>query len=1506
MRPDNTFSDLVNLLQWHAAHQADRPIYTYLTDGESQEKTLTYGQLDVQARSIAAVLQDRQATGQTVMITHPPGLDFVAAFFGCLYARSIAVPTFPPRLRRKQPDTRFEAICKDSNASIILTKQSALPNKTTRTGPQWIATDVLSDDLAASWQTADIKGDQLAFLQYTSGSTATPKGVMVSHQNIWHNLGQIYDKFGHNCHSQGVIWLPPYHDMGLIGGILQPLYGDFPVTLMTPMDFIQKPLRWLQAISRYQATTSGGPNFAYDLCAREITPAECEGLDLSSWQVAFNGAEPIQAETLERFTAKFANVGFRREAFYPCYGLAEATLIVSGGTKADIPTQQHIQAEALQHNKAAVTTAPTTKTQSIVSCGITTTDQDIEIVEPETGQVCPPGHIGEIWLSGPSVAAGYWQRPEATVETFRAKLFHGHKNGSNAVNGSNGCNGNGTYHTSKPYLRTGDLGFMQDGELYITGRIKDILIVNGRNHYPQDIEATASASHEALQAGSCAVFTLEVDGETQLVIAQEVKRAARRHLDTETIFAAIHSAVVREHQLKVHTILLLKPSGVSKTHSGKIQRWQCQDQFVAKALPIIAQRDLTQPVTEAQTTPALTFSLLYFSSDEAEFATDKYRLLIEGAKFADQHGFEAVWIPERHFHAFGGLYPNPSTIAAALAMVTNNIRLRAGSVVMPLHDPVRVAEEWAVVDNLSGGRVDLSFARGWNPNDFIFAPEQFADNLEAMMTGLQTVQRLWQGQSITRKNGAGDSVDINIYPLPQQSVLSTWLTCTKSRVRFEEAGALGLNVLTALLFQTTDELAENIAAYRQARAAHGHDPATGQVTCMLHTFVGTDFDLVREQVRPPFIEYLKSSVNLWQHGAKPLDTLTASEQETLLNYAFERYFQSNALFGTPESCLPMVERLSEAGVDEIACLIDFGVDSETILANLSSLDALRTAAGATKPKERSQQSLPTMPLPKPLQEPTVTVPQAVTPSAPAVATVTKPRIAINGDGAALLATYLRTGVANVLQRQSDRISLDDPLIMMGFDSLMAARFIGRVKDDLNIDVSVEELFEGVTINQLVEILHEQVDLSAVPNIPSLEEATTVTAESLEAAAPFAETAYIDQFPEYRNLQQMLTKTPNNPYFRPHKGVANNETMIAGQRLINFSSYNYLGMAGDPIVVKATQAAIEEYGTSVSASRLISGEIPLHQDLERELAEFIGVEDSLVYIGGHTTNVTTIGHLLGPKDLILHDALVHNSVIQGIMMSGAANQTFPHNDWTALERLLREQRSQYRRVLIVIEGVYSMDGDIPNLPPLIELKQRYGALLMIDEAHSIGTIGQTGRGIGEYWHINPTQVDIWMGTLSKSFASCGGYIAGSQALIKYLKYTAPGFVYSVGISPPNTASALAALRLLKAEPERVTRLNSRARLFLELAKHKGLNTGPSHDSPVVPIIIGDSDLCMQLSHWLSEQGISVFPIIFPAVPEGAARLRFFLSAMHTVEQIHLTVDAIAQISSKMCMEERANL
>ncbi|OHB83076.1 MAG: fatty acyl-AMP ligase [Planctomycetes bacterium RBG_16_64_12] len=1130
--------NLVELVRHRARHQPQDTAFTFLVDGEDDEIHLSNRELDRQARAIGAWLESLNLVGQRALLLYPPGLEFIAAFFGCLYAGVVAVPAYPPRRNRSL--TRIQAIADDAQAAVALTTDVVLrrveplihqtPHLKELT---WLATCHVPEGMDERWEMPDVHGDTLAFLQYTSGSTGTPKGVMLNHANLIHNSALIAYYFELTRSGMGVFWLPSYHDMGLIGGILQPLYLGVPNILMSPMAFLQKPFRWLHAITRFGGTTSGGPNFAYDLCVQKITAEQRAKLDLSSWKVAFNGAEPVREETIERFVETFGPCGFRREAFFPCFGLAEATLIVSGGYANEAPRIRSFNAAALGDRVVVPCTPDENGARKLVGCGQAVADQKIVIADPDTMTSCPEGQIGEIWVNGPSVALGYWRRPEATEATFQACLKD---------------TGEG------PFLRTGDLGFMEAGELFVTGRIKDLIILHGVNIYPQDVERTVQESHPRLLPDSTAVFTVEGDGREQLVVVQELERRSKG--DLGRVFEAIRRAVSREHELAVDAIVLVKAGSIPKTSSNKIQRHACRDGHLNGSLTVIDQ---------------------------------------------------------------------------------------------------------------------------WHAGDAEDAP---LDDVQAAPVALA------QKSPATNGKRPRDEAE-----------------CTaQSRVAPEEKAR-----------ETRGDADRAMVASTGAGAVSGNGKPTTE--------------LVLEQVR-------------------------------------------------------LVARDRAAGLTLDSAITEIGLDS--------------------------------------------------------------------------------------LERMEIMASLEE-------------QFGGRFPEEI--------LPELETCREVVAAVDKYLGGKPRPKV------------SRPADAEIPPDHYrFDQFPEYVRLKEQLDLLDSTGlgdlFFTVHESVTNDRTIIGGREMINFSNYNYLGMSGDPVVTEAAQEAVVRYGTGVSASRLVSGQKPVHVELERTIARFLGTDDAIVFVCGHSTNETVIGHLLGPGDLVLHDALAHNSILQGSILSGARRRPFAHNDWRAADRLLEEYRHEYRRAMIVIEGVYSMDGDIPELPKFIEVKKRHKALLMIDEAHSVGVLGPHGRGIGEHFDVDRNDVDVWMGTVSKALGSCGGYIAGSGPLVEYLKYTAPGFVFSNGISPALAAAATAAIRLLEAEPHRAVRLQQRARLFLELAKQGGLNTGMSKGTPVVPVILGNSLDCLRLSKAMAARGVNVQPILHPAVEEKAARLRFFLTSLHTEEQIRYTIDAMVEELEKI--------
>lgn len=572
--PEMASSTLVARLRDLAARYPQRLAYSFVCDGKEEGQQWTYAALEQRVRAIAALLQQEGRRGERALLLYPQGLEAIAAFCGCLYAGVIAVPVPSPeagRLKRALP--RLKAILQDSRASIILTtdRTIALLKDVRSHFPQfdrmrWIDTEQIDLELASTWQDPQLNPHNLAYLQYTSGSTSTPKGVMVTQHNLMHHCAYLTQANGYTPDSVTVTWMPYFHDYGLVEGLIQPLYNGTPAYILSPFTFIKHPLRWLEVISRYKATHSHAPNFAYDLCIQKHSIDRIPKLDLSGWEAAGNAAEPINPQTIERFCQTFAPYGLRPQTFAPAYGLAENTLLVSAKPMGTAAVSIHLDIAALEKHRVVEKSAPRSGTRTYVSCGRPIGDTRVEIVDPQTRTRCASDRVGEIWVADPSVARGYWKRPEETRETFQAYLADV---------------GEGFF------LRTGDLGFIKDGELYITGRLKDLMIIRGTNHHPQDLEWTVQQVHPELRPNCGAAFSIEVNGEEKVAIVQEVERHAR-DLDFDATIVAIRQAIAEEHELQTYAIVLAKPGSLLKTSSGKIQRRACRDSFLAGELAIVA------------------------------------------------------------------------------------------------------------------------------------------------------------------------------------------------------------------------------------------------------------------------------------------------------------------------------------------------------------------------------------------------------------------------------------------------------------------------------------------------------------------------------------------------------------------------------------------------------------------------------------------------------------------------------------------------------------------------------------------------------------------------------------------------------------------------------------------------------------------------------------------------------------------------------------------------------
>lgn len=569
LAPSLPVSDLVSLIRERAQRDPKRELLYFLGDDEQVTAALTAPMLERRARAIAVELQARGLSGQRAILLFPPGLEYVEAFYGCLFAGVLAVPAYPPnpvRLRQSLP--RLVSIVENSQPAILLTTAAALPLveglssfHEVFSGLQILATDTLPDEAGDEWQAPAVSAEDIAFIQYTSGSTSEPKGVLVTHGNILHTAEDLARCVAYREWERLLIWLPTFHDMGLICGLVMPLYKGLPMYLMSPLTFLQRPLRWWQAISTYGVTQTVGPNFSYDLSVRKSTPEQRAALRLGQLRITGTVAEPIHRATVESFSEAFAVSGFQREAFLSGYGLAESTLKVTGGLVRWV----EVSSQALKQNRVEISSQETHETQSVISCGTTDMGTELCIVNPETLCRCEADEVGEIWVRGPGIARGYWNRPEETARVFSAYLND---------------TGEG------PFLRTGDLGFVLDGELFVTGRLKDLIILDGVNIYPQDIEWTMQAAHRGIRPGCCAVFSIEREGREHVVAVAEVAKSIGTDGPAKEIASTVKRAVSESHQIALEDLVFLQPGTIPKTSSGKIQRHAARNGYVSGTLEV--------------------------------------------------------------------------------------------------------------------------------------------------------------------------------------------------------------------------------------------------------------------------------------------------------------------------------------------------------------------------------------------------------------------------------------------------------------------------------------------------------------------------------------------------------------------------------------------------------------------------------------------------------------------------------------------------------------------------------------------------------------------------------------------------------------------------------------------------------------------------------------------------------------------------------------------------------
>lgn len=584
----NSCESLVELGRVYAKDIADKLFLLWLENGKTESHSFTFAELDKKARALAAILQQtlksevvsdiKRSAYPTALIVTQPGPNFIVAFFGCLYAGIAAVPT--PQFNEADISERISPLMNDSDATIIVADEASAKLIGEYTPPALITVERADESFVDQWQLPNINGNTVAFIQYTSGSTGAPKGVVVTHKNLISNERMVAEAMNHSQDTVFVGWLPVFHDMGLIGNLIQPFFLGVTCVMMPPKAFVSRPIRWLEAISRYKGTTSGGPNFAYELCISRTTEEQRKHLDLSSWKVAFNGAEPIRADTIKSFTQAFAHCGFKQETMYPCYGMAEGTLFISGSPYDEAPTTLVVDKDELSFDRISIVDPlmeTSTTTTTLVSSGITYQDCDTRIVDPQICKQLDDNQVGEIWVSSTSIASGYKNLQALTNETFHATIKKDNQTDKEHKQAK---------HQTQMFLRTGDLGFIHKHQLYVTGRLKDLIIVSGRNHYPQDIESSAIRAHIDIAGCQAVAFSVDINNEEKLVVVLYINARILKKIDPTEVIQNIKRNIAKEHQISLHNLTITQ-SRLPLTSSGKIQRKKSKHMYLHGGFKVI-------------------------------------------------------------------------------------------------------------------------------------------------------------------------------------------------------------------------------------------------------------------------------------------------------------------------------------------------------------------------------------------------------------------------------------------------------------------------------------------------------------------------------------------------------------------------------------------------------------------------------------------------------------------------------------------------------------------------------------------------------------------------------------------------------------------------------------------------------------------------------------------------------------------------------------------------------
>ncbi len=1657
---------------------------TFLVDGEAQEQHLTYGELDSAARAIAAELQERLGAGgspTTALLLYPPGLEFIPAFLGCLYAGVVAVPVYPPRSGKHLE--RMEAVVRDCRARIALTSKNAhervsgffLGSSELRKVPL-VATDGIDAARASQAQERELAPDALAFLQYTSGSTGTPKGVMITHANLSANLRAIGSAYGSEYGEHRVVsWLPIFHDMGLIGSTLFPLSRGGRVVCMSPLAFLEKPVRWLRALTHYRGTESAAPNFGYELCIKQIREEEKAGLDLTSWRVAWCGAETVRSETLRRFERAFAGCGYRPATLFPCYGMAENTLLASCGRAGEPARVLPVDPDGLARGLVGSPRDPERRLE-VVSCGRPTTDSRLVVVDPETCRELPADRVGEIWIGGPSVARGYWNRPEETERTFQARLAD---------------RGDG------PFLRTGDLGFLHEGELHVTGRLKDLVIVRGRNLYPQDIEAAAERDVSFSRANGVAAFAIEGPDTERLVVVVELPDAVLTTLGdpgkrakAEGLIAKVRGSIASEFEAPVHEIVCVRQGTFPRTTSGKVQRSRCRQMYLAGELDVVfpvERASVPAPVRAPRTPPTLTLAKAEIPEpgSSRERAEDVLRWLRDygarrlNSRLIDErrtippyvvldfgnHGLLGLEVPREQ----GGLGLSTEDalrvmeqVAAIDLTLSLFLGIHNGLGVRPIQRFGSAALQRDLLPTLAGGRELAGFAltepgAGSNPQAMqamarrvpggwrltaekrwignaswagaltVFARAQEEDGAplgtialvvradnpglrqgpEALTMGVRGVVQ----NTVFLENAFVPDADVLGRPgdgmqIAQDAMmhcrmgiaaaaLGAMQRCSQLMVRYAERRQVGTGPLLAnpVTLARLSELEASIVALRQLVQAFAQVLGRGETlpdeayivcktagpelawsaadqlvqllggrgyvepneapqilrdvrilrifegptetlcmhlgACIQRDRAGIDAVLGRLLEAPDLAERLAqecAGLAALAHGggALAVDPVVARQwaQHEIGRLATAVALEAAARLAERASARREAEercrRRREALAAEIRSVWQLGLPSpgelrQRVHAHAERIgDVTQTLAGEDRERDvlLAAEMAPGPQAPAreeraawlaesvPVAAPRLARPPRPSPTSTSPSQVEEPSIAVERHevpaqplrpNEAVVVEALRAWVREEQQRELGEIDLDAAITDLGVDSLGVVAIVSDVEQRVGRKVHPESLYQFPTVRRFGEYLDQ---IGCDPTAPldgpaaSAAPATPPAMTRKAASAP-------DPWQRYRELNRRFDdwKARDEYFFAPEIEAQTDAWIVTGgKRMLLLGSYSYLGLLKHARLNEVGKQAIDEYGVGHHGARLLAGTSSLHRRLERRLASALQAADALVYSSGFVTNLATIAALVGPGDVVIGDEYNHASIVDGCRFSGAEFLMYRHQDTADLARCLARARG--RHTLVVVDGVFSMDGDVVDLPAVSALCREHGALLMVDEAHSFGVLGPRGLGVLEHFDLPGDAIDVKMGTLSKALSSSGGFVAGSQTLVDYLRHHARGYMFSGALPNAEVAAAEAALDVLRDEPARLARLWRNRQRYFEGVQRLGFDTFTS-TTPIVPLATHTEEKTLALTRTCRDQGLFVVPVFYPAVPKNAPRLRTCVMASHTDEDIDFALDVLGR-------------